>query len=106
MCTVGRICNRCTGCVAIATQREREMLASTCLYSLYAPSVYFMTMSVVVFYHFVDKTELNVILRRFWCVLFDGSARAPASGRGLVQVCEERTVVTCTSESLSRSADD
>jgi len=30
------ICNRCMGCIAMATQCKREMLASTCLYSLYA----------------------------------------------------------------------
>jgi len=34
LCTVGRICNRCTGCVVMATYREREMSASACLYSV------------------------------------------------------------------------
>jgi len=34
-CTIGRICNRCTGCVAMTTQREREMSASA-LYSFCA----------------------------------------------------------------------
>ena len=38
---IGRICNRCTGCVAMATQRYHEMSASTCLYSLYMPSFTF-----------------------------------------------------------------
>ena len=33
MCTIGRICNRCMGCVAVTTQREREMSAIA-LYSL------------------------------------------------------------------------
>jgi len=27
LCTIGRICNRCTGFVAITTYHEREMLA-------------------------------------------------------------------------------
>ena len=30
LCTIRRFCNRCTGCVAIVTQREREMSASAC----------------------------------------------------------------------------
>jgi len=34
--TTGRTCNQGMGCVAMATQRGHEMLASTCLYSLNA----------------------------------------------------------------------
>ena len=34
MCFIGRICNRCTGFVAMTTQRECEMSASVCTRSV------------------------------------------------------------------------
>ena len=39
MCTIGRICNRCTGFVAMTTQHKREMLASACTCSMPALTI-------------------------------------------------------------------
>ena len=62
LCIIGRICNRGTGCIAMATYRECEMLASTYLYSLYAyfPLCFCIVfwLEVVIFLRFAKALKL------------------------------------------------
>jgi len=62
----GRICNRCTGCVAMATQREREMLASACTRSKYSIYAWLHAAELMLLIYTAVRTMWMRIIYRKW----------------------------------------